>query len=52
MAAGEQVSLEQALAHVFGEHFDDPAGAVQGDVVFADLGLPVASGDLEDVLES
>src|SRR5690606_41275537 len=51
MPAGEQVALQQALAHMFRQHLDHPAVAIQPDVEFADLGLPVAAGDLQNIVQ-
>ena len=48
LAAGEQVALQPALAHVLGEHgVHDPAGVGQILVARLDVGVPHAGGGLE-----
>ncbi len=51
MSPGQQVALEQALAHVLAEHLDGPAAAVEPLVPLVDLDLPAPAGDVEDVLQ-
>ena len=49
--AAEEVALEHALAHVLGEHLDDATVTRELLVASVDADLPVAPGDLEDVLQ-
>ena len=50
--SGEQISLEQPLADVLGQHLDRSAVWVEAVVERADLRLPAAPGHVEDVLQS
>ena len=54
MPAGQQVALEPALALVFGQHLDHPAGSGQMlvDLGSEKLGFPLLVGHLEDRLQT